>query len=129
LGAIDVSLAPEPDHRDRSIVACLQRIGIETIQSPGSIVALAVLNDALKKGAAAGTSRLGGLTGAFVSVAEDPIMFENAEMPPMFIDRLIAMTAICSVGLDMVVIPGYTSQEEIASLAADVMAISCRVDK
>ena len=124
LGAIDVSLGPEPDHKDRSLSACLQNIGVETIQSPGSIMALALRNDGLKTGAAAGTKNLGGLSGAFVSVSEDPLMNDDTEASPSFIDRLIALTSVCSIGLDMVAIPGTTSIEQLASVMADVTGYS-----
>ncbi|MBE0448011.1 MAG: PFL family protein [Actinobacteria bacterium] len=122
-GVVDLSLAPTPTPGD-SVAQIIEVMGIERCGAPGSTAALALLNDAVKKGGAMATSSTGGLSGAFIPVSEDSAMAEAAAVGALSIEKLEAMTAVCSVGLDMIVIPGDTPVETIAGIIADQMAIA-----
>lgn len=122
MGIVDLSLAPTPAEGD-SVAAIIEEIGIGVCGGPGTTAALALLNDAVKKGGAMGTSAAGGLSGAFIPVSEDANMIRAAEMGALTIEKLEAMTAVCSVGLDMIAIPGDTPVEAIAGIMADECAI------
>jgi uncharacterized protein (UPF0210 family) len=121
-GAVDLSLAPTPNVGD-SVGEIFQSLGLLHIGVPGSTAALAMLNDAVKKGGAFASSHVGGLSGAFIPVSEDLNIAEAARQGHLTLEKLEAMTSVCSVGLDMVAIPGSTSDETIAALIADEMAI------
>ncbi|MCX8049512.1 MAG: PFL family protein [Methylohalobius sp.] len=121
-GIVDLSLAPTPALGD-SVGEILQMLGIEQIGAAGSTAALALLTDAVKKGGAFASSSVGGLSGAFIPVSEDAVLAEAAACGSLSLEKLEAMTSVCSVGLDMVAIPGDTSAETIASLIADECAI------
>lgn len=121
-GIVDLSLAPTPKVGD-SIGEILQIMGITTIGAPGSTAAVAMLNDAVKKGGAFASSSIGGLSGAFIPVMEDATLAQAAAEGSLSLDKLEAMTSVCSVGLDMVAIPGDTPGETIAGIIADEMAI------
>ncbi|MDJ0808916.1 MAG: PFL family protein [Desulfobacterales bacterium] len=121
-GAVDLSLAPTPNVGD-SVGEIFQSLGLLDIGVPGSTAALAMLNDAIKKGGAFASSHVGGLSGAFIPVSEDLNIAESARRGHLTLEKLEAMTSVCSVGLDMVAIPGSTSDETIAALMADEMAI------
>jgi uncharacterized protein (UPF0210 family) len=123
-GIVDLSLAPTPAERD-SVARVLEAIGIERVGAPGSTAALALLNDAVKKGGAMASSYVGGMSGAFIPVAEDAGMIAAVEAGALTLEKLEAMTSVCSVGLDMVAVPGDTSSETISALIADEMAIGC----
>jgi hypothetical protein len=122
MGIVDLSLAPTPAEGD-SVAAIIEAIGVERCGGPGTTAALALLNDAVKKGGAMATSSIGGLSGAFIPVAEDAGMVRAVECGALTLEKLEAMTAVCSVGLDMIAIPGDTSAETIAAVIADVCAI------
>jgi len=122
MGIIDLSLAPTPAVGD-SIAEILQSMGLEQPGAPGTTAALAMLNDAVKKGGTMATSSTGGLSGAFIPVCEDAAMARAAADGVLSIEKLEAMTAVCSVGLDMVVVPGDTPRNALAGVLADVMAI------
>jgi len=121
-GIIDLSLAPTPAEGD-SVARILEEIGVGRVGGHGSTAALALLNDAVKKGGAMASSYVGGLSGAFIPVSEDAGMIEAAEMGAITIDKLEAMTAVCSVGLDMIVVPGDTPAETLSAIIADEAAI------
>ncbi len=121
-GVVDLSLAPTPNIGD-SVGEIFQSLGLKSIGVPGSTAALAMLNDAVKKGGAFASSNVGGLSGAFIPVSEDLNIGEAAREGFLSIEKLEAMTSVCSVGLDMVAIPGDTSEETIAAIIADEMAI------
>ena len=121
-GIVDLSLAPTPAPGD-SVAEILEAMGLEKCGAPGSTAALALLNDAVKKGGAMASSYVGGLSGAFIPVSEDLGMVKAVEAGSLSIEKLEAMTSVCSVGLDMVVIPGDTSAETIAAIIADEAAI------
>lgn len=122
LGIIDLSLAPTPAVGD-SVANILEAMGLERCGGPGSTAALAILNDAVKKGGAMASSAVGGLSGAFIPVSEDAGMIEAVKVGALSLEKLEAMTCVCSVGLDMVAVPGDTSAEIIAGIIADEMAI------
>ena len=122
MGIVDLSLAPTPAEGD-SVAEIIEAMGVGTCGGPGTIAALALLNDAVKKGGAMGTSSIGGLSGAFIPVSEDQGMIRAAECGALTIETLTAMTAVCSVGLDMIAIPGDTTAETIAGIIADECAI------
>jgi uncharacterized protein (UPF0210 family) len=122
MGIIDLSLAPTPKVGD-SIAEILESMGLERAGAPGSTAALALLNDAVKKGGTMATSSTGGLSGAFIPVSEDAAMARAAQEGVLSIEKLEAMTAVCSVGLDMVVVPGDIARTALAGTIADVMAI------
>ena len=121
-GVVDLSLAPTPNVGD-SVGEIFQSLGLLSIGVPGTTAALALLNDAVKKGGAFASSRVGGLSGAFIPVSEDLNISEAARKGHIGLDKLEAITSVCSVGLDMVAIPGDTSAENIAAIIADEMAI------
>ena len=121
-GIVDLSLAPTPAVGD-SVAYILEEIGLECCGSCGTTAALAMLNDAVKKGGVMASSRVGGLSGAFIPVTEDAGMIHAATIGALSIEKLEAMTAVCSVGLDMINIPGDTSAEVISALIADEAAI------
>lgn len=121
-GIVDLSLAPTPAVGD-SVAHILEEIGLERCGACGTTAALALLNDAVKKGGVMASSSVGGLSGAFIPVSEDAGMIEAARCGALRIEKLEAMTAVCSVGLDMIVIPGDTPSEVIAAIIADEAAI------
>ena len=121
-GIVDLSLAPTPAAGD-SVAQILETIGVGECGGPGTTCALALLNDAVKKGGVMASSSVGGLSGAFIPVSEDAGMIRAAVDGALTIEKLEAMTCVCSVGLDMIAIPGDTSVEAIAGIIADEMAI------
>lgn len=121
-GIVDLSLAPTPAIGD-SVADILEAMGLERVGSPGTTAALAMLNDAVKKGGAMASSYVGGLSGAFIPVSEDAGMIKAVTEGALCIEKLEAMTCVCSVGLDMIAIPGDTSWETIAAIIADEAAI------
>ena len=121
-GIVDLSLAPTPAAGD-SVAHILEEIGLESCGAYGTTATLAMLNDAVKKGGVMASSRVGGLSGAFIPVSEDAGMIAAVERGALTLEKLEAMTAVCSVGLDMVVIPGDTSPEIISGIIADEAAI------
>ena len=121
-GIVDLSLAPTPAMGD-SVAQILEELGIETVGGHGTTAALAMLNDAVKKGGVMASSRVGGLSGAFIPVSEDIGMIKAAEAGKITLDKLEAMTCVCSVGLDMIAIPGDTPATTIAAMIADEAAI------
>lgn len=121
-GVADLSLAPTPAVGD-SVGEIFQSIGLSSIGAPGSVAVLAMLNDAVKKGGAFASSSVGGLSGAFIPVSEDSSIEEAARNGFLSIDCLESMTSVCSVGLDMIAIPGDTSPDTLAAVIADEMAI------
>jgi len=121
-GIIDLSLAPTPAVGD-SIAEILQEMGLEQPGAPGTTAAVAILNDNVKKGGVMASSYVGGLSGAFIPVSEDHGMIKAVEAGALTLEKLEAMTCVCSVGLDMVAIPGDTSAETVSGIIADEMAI------
>ena len=121
-GIIDLSLAPTPAVGD-SIADCLQEMGLERVGAPGTTAALAILNDQVKKGGVMASSYVGGLSGAFIPVSEDQGMIDAVNVGALSLEKLEAMTCVCSVGLDMIAIPGKTSAKTISGIIADEMAI------
>ena len=121
-GIVDLSLAPTPAVGD-SVARILEEMGLESCGIHGTTAALALLNDAVKKGGVMASSSVGGLSGAFIPVSEDAGMIEAARNGILSIEKLEAMTAVCSVGLDMIVIPGDTPAETISAIIADEAAI------
>lgn len=121
-GIVDLSLAPTPARGD-SVAQILEGIGLESVGTHGTTACLAMLNDAVKKGGVMASSMVGGLSGAFIPVSEDIGMIEAAERGDINLDKLEAMTAVCSVGLDMIAIPGDTSASTISAIIADEAAI------
>jgi len=122
MGIVDLSLAPTPAQGD-SVAAIIEAIGVERCGGPGTTTALALLNDAVKKGGAMGTSSIGGLSGAFIPVSEDANMLRAVLENALTLEKLEAMTSVCSVGLDMIAIPGDTPVETIAAIISDACAI------
>ena len=121
-GIIDLSLAPTPAIGD-SVANILEEMGLEVCGTHGTTAALALLNDAVKKGGVMASSSVGGLSGAFIPVSEDEGMIAAASSGALTLDKLEAMTCVCSVGLDMIALPGDTSAETIAAIIADEAAI------
>ena len=121
-GIIDLSLAPTPAVGD-SVAAILEEMGLESCGACGTTAALALLNDAVKKGGLMASSRVGGLSGAFIPVSEDKGMIEAVERGSLSLEKLEAMTCVCSVGLDMIAVPGDTSAATISAIIADEAAI------
>ena len=121
-GILDLSLAPTPARGD-SVADILEAIGVGQCGGPGTTAALAMLNDAVKKGGVMASSSVGGLSGAFIPVSEDAGMIRAAEAGMLSLEKLEAMTCVCSVGLDMIAIPGDTSVETIFGIIADECAI------
>ncbi|MBN2374751.1 PFL family protein [bacterium] len=127
-GIVDVSLAPTPAIGD-SVARILEEMGLEACGAPGSTAALAVLNDAVKKGGTMASSHVGGLSGAFIPVSEDEGMMCAVEKGALNIEKLEAMTCVCSVGLDMIAVPGDTTAETISAIIADEAAIGVMNNK
>ncbi|MGN0800404.1 MAG: PFL family protein [Christensenellales bacterium] len=121
-GIVDLSLAPTPAIGD-SVARILEEMGLERCGAPGTTACLALLNDAVKKGGVMASSHVGGLSGAFIPVSEDEGMIEAARCGALTIEKLEAMTAVCSVGLDMIVVPGDITAEAISGVIADEAAI------
>lgn len=121
-GIVDLSLAPTPAIGD-SVAEILEEIGLERVGAPGTTAALAMLNDQVKKGGVMASSYVGGLSGAFIPVSEDQGMIDAVNLGALTLEKLEAMTCVCSVGLDMIAIPGDTSASTIAGIIADEMAI------
>ncbi len=121
-GILDLSLAPTPEIGD-SVAAILEAMGLERCGTHGTTAALALLNDAVKKGGAMASSSVGGLSGAFIPVSEDAGMIAAVEAGALGIEKLEAMTCVCSVGLDMIAVPGDTPASTISAIIADEMAI------
>lgn len=121
-GIVDLSLAPTPAVGD-SVAHILEEMGLEKCGCAGTTACLALLNDAVKKGGVMASSHVGGLSGAFIPVSEDAGMIDAATVGALKIEKLEAMTAVCSVGLDMIVIPGDTPEEVISAILADEAAI------
>lgn len=121
-GIVDLSLAPTPAIGD-SVAYILEEMGLEKCGTHGTTAALALLNDAVKKGGVMASSHVGGLSGAFIPVSEDAGMIDAAEVGALSLEKLEAMTCVCSVGLDMIVVPGETSADTISAIIADEAAI------
>ena len=121
-GIIDLSLAPTSEVGD-SVARILEEMGLEACGAPGTTAALALLNDAVKKGGLMASSHVGGLSGAFIPVSEDEGMIDAVQRGSLTIEKLEAMTCVCSVGLDMIAIEGDTSASTIAAIIADEAAI------
>ncbi len=121
-GIVDLSLAPTPAVGD-SVAEILEEIGVEKVGAPGTTAALALLNDSVKKGGIMASSYVGGLSGAFIPVSEDQGMIHAVECGALSLDKLEAMTCVCSVGLDMIAVPGDTKASTISGIIADEMAI------
>jgi len=127
-GIVDLSLAPTPKVGD-SVGEILETLGLDGVGAPGTTAALAMLNDAVKKGGLFASSSVGGLSGAFIPVSEDVILSECVRKGTLCLDKLEAMTSVCSVGLDMIAIPGDTTPETISAIIADEMAIGVMNNK
>ena len=121
-GIVDLSLAPTPAIGD-SVAEILEEIGLERVGAPGTTAALALLNDQVKKGGVMAAQAVGGLSGAFIPVSEDQGMIDSVNLGALTLEKLEAMTCVCSVGLDMIAIPGKTSAATISGIIADEMAI------
>ena len=121
-GIVDLSLAPTPAIGD-SVAEILEEIGLERVGAPGTTAALALLNDQVKKGGVMAAQAVGGLSGAFIPVSEDQGMIDSANLGALTLEKLEAMTCVCSVGLDMIAIPGDTKASTIAGIIADESAI------
>ena len=121
-GIVDLSLAPTPAVGD-SVARILEEMGLQTVGTHGTTAALALLNDAVKKGGVMASNHVGGLSGAFIPVSEDEGMIAAAEAGTLTLNKLEAMTCVCSVGLDMIAVPGDTSAETISAIIADEAAI------
>ncbi len=127
-GVVDLSLAPTPEEED-SVGAILQAMGLEDIGAPGTTAALALLTESVKKGGIMGASRVGGLSGAFIPVAEDQYLSRAVERGHLSLEKLEALTAVCSVGLDMIAVPGDTPCETLAGIMLDEFAIGMMGNK
>ncbi|WP_430883922.1 PFL family protein [Fusibacter sp. JL216-2] len=121
-GILDLSLAPTPEIGD-SVARILEEIGVDVVGGHGTTAALALLNDSVKKGGIMASSYVGGLSGAFIPVSEDEGMIASAESGDLTLDKLEAMTCVCSVGLDMIAIPGKTEASTLSAMLADEAAI------
>ncbi len=121
-GIVDLSLAPTPAIGD-SIAEIFEEMGLERAGAPGTTAALALLNDQVKKGGVMASSYVGGLSGAFIPVSEDHGMIQAVEEGALTLEKLEAMTCVCSVGLDMIAVPGDTTASTISGIIADEMAI------
>jgi uncharacterized protein (UPF0210 family) len=122
LGIIDLSLAPTPEVGD-SVAHILEEMGIESCGAPGTTAALALLNDAIKKGGLMAAGHVGGLSGSFIPVSEDAGMIAAVQRGSLTLEKLEAMTCVCSVGLDMIAVPGDTSAATLSAIIADEAAI------
>ncbi len=127
-GIVDLSLAPTPAVGD-SVANILEEMGLERCGGPGTTAALALLNDAVKKGGVMASSQVGGLSGAFIPVSEDAGMIAAVRAGALSIEKLEAMTAVCSVGLDMIAVPGDTSAETLCAIIADEISIGVANNK
>lgn len=127
-GIIDLSLAPTPVPGD-SVAEIIEALGFERAGTHGTTAALALLTDAVKKGGAMASSSVGGMSGAFIPVSEDAAMIQAAQVGALSLDKLEAWTSVCSVGIDMVAVPGSTSAETLAAIIADEMAIGIMNNK
>lgn len=127
-GIIDLSLAPTPVAGD-SVAEIIEAFGFERAGAPGTTAALALLTDAVKKGGAMASSSVGGMSGAFIPVSEDGAMIEAARVGALTLEKLEAWTSVCSVGLDMIAVPGSTSAETLSAIIADEMAIGVMNNK
>lgn len=127
-GIIDLSLAPTPVPGD-SVANIIEAMGFERAGTHGTTAALALLTDAVKKGGAMASGSVGGMSGAFIPVSEDAGMIEAAQLGALSLDKLEAWTSVCSVGIDMVAVPGSTSAETISAIIADEMAIGVMNNK
>jgi len=127
-GIIDLSLAPTPTPGD-SVAEIIEALGFERAGTHGTTAALALLTDAVKKGGAMASSSVGGMSGAFIPVSEDAGMIEAARLGALSLDKLEAWTSVCSVGIDMVAVPGSTSAATIAAIIADEMAVGVMNNK
>ncbi len=127
-GIIDLSLAPTPVPGD-SVAEILEAMGFERAGTHGTTAALALLTDAVKKGGAMASGSVGGMSGAFIPVSEDAAMIEAARVGALSLDKLEAWTSVCSVGIDMVAVPGSTTSETIAAIIADEMAVGVMNNK
>ena len=125
-GIVDVSLAPTPAIGD-SVADILELIGVDVTGAPGTTAALALLTDAVKKGGLMASSSVGGLSGAFIPVSEDQGMIEAVRKGALSLAKLEAMTTVCSVGLDMVAVPGDISEDTLMGIIADEMAVGMAV--
>jgi uncharacterized protein len=121
-GIVDLSLAPTPAVGD-SVAKIIEEMGLESCGAPGTTAAIALLNDAVKKGGVMASSHVGGLSGAFIPVSEDQGMMDAVQRGSLSLEKLEAMTSVCSVGLDMIAVPGDTSPETISAIIADEAAI------
>lgn len=127
-GIVDISLAPTPAEGD-SIADILKMMGVEDVGAPGTTAALAMLNDAVKKAGLMASSSVGGMSGAFIPVSEDQGMIRAAQVGNLSLEKLEAMTAVCSVGLDMIAVPGDTPASTLAGIISDESAIGVINDK
>jgi uncharacterized protein (UPF0210 family) len=127
-GIVDLSLAPTPAVGD-SVARIIEELGIESCGAPGTTAALGLLNDAVKKGGVMASSHVGGLSGAFIPVSEDEGMVDAVVKGSLTLEKLEAMTCVCSVGLDMIAVPGNTRAETISALIADEAAIGVANNK
>lgn len=127
-GIVDISLAPTPLPGD-SVADILKAMGLEDVGATGTTAALALLNDSVKRGGLMASSYVGGMSGAFIPVSEDEGMISAAQKGNITIDKLEAMTSVCSVGLDMIAIPGKTPAEVVSGLIADECAIGMTNNK
>jgi uncharacterized protein (UPF0210 family) len=127
-GVVDLSLAPTPVIGD-SVAHILEQMGLEKCGTHGTTAALALLNDAVKKGGIMASSHVGGLSGAFIPVSEDAGMIDAVRCGALSLDKLEAMTCVCSVGLDMIPVPGDTSEHTISAIIADEAAIGVTNNK
>jgi uncharacterized protein (UPF0210 family) len=121
-GIVDLSLAPTPAVGD-SVAKIIEEMGLESCGAPGTTAAIALLNDAVKKGGVMASSHVGGLSGAFIPISEDQGMMDAVQRGSLSLDKLEAMTSVCSVGLDMIAVPGDTSPATISAIIADEAAI------
>jgi uncharacterized protein (UPF0210 family) len=121
-GIVDLSLAPTPAVGD-SVARIIEEMGVERCGAPGTTAALALLNDAVKKGGVMASSHVGGLSGAFIPVSEDEGMIEAVKTGALCLEKLEAMTCVCSVGLDMIVVPGDVTAATVSGIIADEVAI------
>ena len=127
-GIVDLSLAPTPEVGD-SVAHILESMGLECCGGPGTTACLALLNDAVKKGGVMASSHVGGLSGAFIPVSEDAGMIDAVRAGILHLEKLEAMTAVCSVGLDMIAVPGDTSEETLCGIIADEISIGVANNK
>ena len=127
-GIIDLSLAPTPTPGD-SVAGIIEGMGFERAGAPGTTAALALLTDAVKKGGAMASTSVGGMSGAFIPVSEDANMIEAARVGALTLEKLEAWTSVCSVGIDMVAVPGATTAETISAIIADEMAVGVMNNK